>query len=709
MNSLYYRLKPLIPWSLRLAGRRWLAQRLRQRHCSWPIDPVAGESPVGWPGWPDGKQFALVLTHDIEGKSGLHKCQALAETEMRLGFRSSFNFVPEGEYVIPEPMVTSLRDKGFEIGIHDLHHDGSLYRSAGEFIKQASTINYHLQFWNAVGFRSGYMFHNLEWLQKLNVLYDSSTFDIDPFEPQPDGVRTIFPFWVPGENERGFVELPYTLPQDSTLFLLLNENSIDLWVKKLDWVASHGGMVLLNTHPDYMCFGGQSQAREYPVRFYEEFLSYVKEKYQDAYWHALPRDVASFYRKQVPHSTPRARKAVCMLVYNTYETDNRVRRYAETLAACGDEVEVIAIGDGQGVLGQIMVNGVRVHRIQQRVRDERSKWTYAWRLVRFLLVSSIYLARLHHHRRFDVVHVHNIPDFLVFAALYPKWSGARVILDIHDLVPELFADKFEASNWYVHLLKQAEKASAAFADHVIVSNHLWRDKLIRRSVPKEKCTVFLNHVDASLFYQRKRTRTDDKCIVLFPGTFQWHQGLDIAIEALGYLKEKLSKAELHLYGGGGSADTERNLVQLAERLGIKERVKFCGRLSLDQIPQVIADADLGIVPKRADSFGNEAYSTKIMEFMSQGVPVVVSRTKIDELYFNDTVVRFFESGNPKAMAEAMLEVLGNPSLRRAMVANAYEYIERHSWDTKKKEYLLLVGHEDSVDLVPEKAPALHMV
>src|SRR6202030_2732519 len=220
--------------------------------------------------------------------------------------------------------------------------------------------------------------------------------------------------------------------------------------------------------------------------------------------------------------------------------------------------------------------GVTVFRVQNRVRNERGKWTYAWRLLRFLVVSSIFMTKRHHRIKYDVVHVHNLPDFLVFAAWYPKMTGARIILDIHDIVPELFANKFDArpGNLYIALLKFIEKASAAFVDYVIVSNHLWYEKLLSRSVPKEKCSVFLNHVDPGLFYRRKRTRTDDKFIVIFPGSFQWHQGLDIAIKAFARIKEQVPNAEFHLYGVGGGGSMEIELKKLANRLGLGTNIKF---------------------------------------------------------------------------------------------------------------------------------------
>ena len=379
-----------------------------------------------------------------------------------------------------------------------------------------------------------------------------------------------------------------------------------------------------------------------------------------------------------------------MLAYTGYEYDNRVRRYAEALVARGDQVDVLALGGGNNPLGVEVISGVTLYRIQQRDFTERHKWTYAWRLLRFLWVSSMFLMRRHRRSPYDLVHVHNIPDFLVFAAWYPKWKGAKLILDIHDIVPELFANKFQtgSGDGYVRLLKAVEKASTSFVDHVIVSNHLWYETITARSVPKEKSSVFLNHVDTTIFHRRPRTRDDGQFIVLFPGSFQWHQGLDIAIEAFVKVRENVPNAELHLYGGGGG--TEEGLKALAEKLGLKECVKFCGSRPLQEIADVIANADLGVVPKRADSFGNEAYSTKIMEFMSQGVPVVVSKTKIDSYYFDDKVVQFFPSGNTEALADAIISLAKAPELRESLIANGYQYVDRNSWDVRKHDYFALV-------------------
>lgn len=301
IRRFYYTLKPYLPWRLRIAMRRVLARRLRRTTGDiWPIDPAAAARPADWPGWPQGKKFAVILTHDVEGPDGLVRCRELAEREKELGFRSSFNFIPEGTYNVSDELRQWLSTEGFEVGVHDLQHDGRLFTSKPDFTTKAQRINHYLRAWNARGFRAGFMLRNLEWLHQLNIQYDCSTFDTDPFEPQPDSAGTIFPFWMPapgsnGTEDRGYVELPYTLPQDSTLYLLHQEGTNDIWREKLEWVAGHGGMVLLNVHPDYLHFRGKGPSPQRTVlEHYLDLLQFVQKRFPGAYWHALPHQVAAF-------------------------------------------------------------------------------------------------------------------------------------------------------------------------------------------------------------------------------------------------------------------------------------------------------------------------------------------------------------------------------------------------------------------------------
>lgn len=300
-SDFYYLLKPFIPRSVQITiRRRFVRNKLASCAAVWPIHERAAKLPVGWRGWPDGKEFALLITHDVETAKGQEKCYDLAKLDSEMGFRSSFNFVPEG-YAVSDSLRHDLVKHGFEVGVHGLNHRGNLYANRRKFVTSAARINAYLKQWQSSGVRTPSMYHNLDWIGELNIEYDSSTFDTDPFEPQPGGMETIFPFWIgKGQPEGAYVELPYTLPQDFTLFVLMKERTIDIWKKKLDWIAKKGGMALLVTHPDYMSFGKKKRrADQYPSEFYAEFLDYVKKRYEGLYWHVLPRDMASFWKEKM--------------------------------------------------------------------------------------------------------------------------------------------------------------------------------------------------------------------------------------------------------------------------------------------------------------------------------------------------------------------------------------------------------------------------
>ncbi len=696
-NSLYYSVKPLVPRSIRWAVRRSFALRKRAavKHC-WPIMPGSEHPPEGWTGWPDGKKFAFVLTHDVEGSEGVAKCRQLMEMERQLGFRSSFHFIPEGPYQVTRQLRDDLTGAGFEVGVHDLHHDGKLFQSRGGFLQKAARINHYLKEWGSVGFRAGFMLHNLDWLRDLNITYDLSTFDADPFEPQPDNCNTIFPFWISKGGDSGYVELPYTLPQDSTMFLLLQEKTLSIWIEKLDWIARHGGMALVNVHPDYMDFDGSSDlSHTYPAALYGQFLEHVRQKYADSFWHPLPRELAAF-AAPLRLKPPRKPRRICMVAYSDYSTDARVARYAEALAERGDEVDVVALATSVAKSRPTTINGVKLFCIQERKsKGEKSALSYLLPILRFLMASSFWLFRNHWRRPYDVVHVHNMPDFLVLAALYPRCAGARVILDIHDIVPEFYASKFNATTGSrtIGCLKWVERISARLADHVIVSNHLWHGKYSVRTGTVGNSSVFINNVDSKNFAPRVRARSDGKFIILFPGGLQWHQGIDIALRAFKNISSQVSDTEFHIYGDG---NVKEDLIRLSRSLELEDKVRFFNPIPVREISAIMSNADLGIVPKRADSFGNEAYSTKIMEFMSVGVPVIVSDTKIDRFYFDDSVVRFFPSGDDEALAAAMLQLIRDKPLRQRMVERALDYAARNSWSSRKTEYLNLVDSLCSV-------------
>jgi hypothetical protein len=304
----YYALKPLIPRPVQLAlRRRYVQVQAANAFPSWPIERtivdiakafVAGsvEANGGRPvdriaPWPDGNRCAFVITHDVEWDAGLRHAPAILELERRLGFVSSWNLVPE-RYPIDWGIVALLRDGGGEIGIHGLKHDGRLFESKRMFSSRLAKVEGYARAWGAVGFRSPSTLRNARWMEAMRFEYDSSFPDTDPYEPQPGGCCSVWPYFL-----GRMVELPLTMPQDHTLFEILGHGDLGLWKTKVDWLADAGGLILINVHPDYM----MSEVR---MREYERFLVWMWER--DSVWHAHPKDVAQWWRDRDGSSLSRS-------------------------------------------------------------------------------------------------------------------------------------------------------------------------------------------------------------------------------------------------------------------------------------------------------------------------------------------------------------------------------------------------------------------
>ena len=364
-------------------------------------------------------------------------------------------------------------------------------------------------------------------------------------------------------------------------------------------------------------------------------------------------------------------------------------RYAEALAQRGDDVEVFALRR-PGTSRTEVLSGVRVHRLQGRQFNERGRFSYLWRIVLFLTRALFHVSKSDLQQKYDLVHVHSVPDFLVLSALVPRLRGTPVVLDIRDVLPEFYASKFGASGNSLgfRFLCLVERLSARFAAHVIVANHAWQQRLLSRSVKSGKCTVMLNVPDRSIFVRNPKTGSiRDRFLLIYHGTLNWHQGLDIAVRAFARIKDLAPKADFHIYGDGPS---KPELLALIRKLHLENRVAVHDRRPVREISAVLETANLGIVPKRKDDFGNEAFSTKILEFMAMGVPVIVSDTKVDLDYFDSSVVRFFRGEDEADLAHCMLDLIQNPGERQILVERAAEFVANNDWALAKEQYFSLV-------------------
>jgi glycosyltransferase involved in cell wall biosynthesis len=718
-SRLYYRFKPYLPWRLRIAARRVVARAQRRRSAStWPINELAGRLPSAWPGWPHGKKFAFVLTHDVESGIGLEKCRQLMALEMDLGFRSSFNFIPEGDYRVSAALREELASHGFEVGVHDLRHDGKLYWRREDFPENARSINSYLKDWGAHGFRSGFMLHDRECLNGLAIEYDASTFDTDPFEPQPEGVNTIFPFWVPRSDGGGYVELPYTLPQDSTMFLVLQEKSPDIWKRKLDWIVRRGGMALVNVHPDYTSFGrGKTGIAEYPVALYEQFLAYVREHYDGAYWNALPRETARWYRdtcvngQRSRHERPRVdfdshtevvrkeslkgRRAAVVL-YSYYASDPRPRRESEALQRAGMEVEVICLRNDSANPWREVLNGVDVSQVPLK-RRRSGKLVYVLQYNWFLLCALCVLSVRNFKRRYDLVHVHNMPDFLVFSALLPRLTGAKVILDLHDPMPELFRSIYSLpeDHYIVRWLKKMERRSIAFADLVLTPNLAFKDLFTSRSCPAGKIETLMNSPETAIFDPRKYPHVnghavkDKPFVLMYHGLIVERHGLDLAIRAVARLRARIPGLRLRLYGE--PTDYSKKMLELVRELKLEDVVEARGVKPLEEIARDISQIDLGVIPNRLSSFTQINFPTRIFEYLAMHKPVLVPVTRGISDYFRPDEIVYFEPGNVESLAAQIEWAYQNPAALAECLQKGRAIYENHNWNHEEKRLVSLVG------------------
>lgn len=284
----YYYLRPFIPLKLRQFLQ---SKRTIQYQEDWYVTEKLLTEYVKYLGyekfnfykkniWPDHKQAALVLTHDVETEEGFNYIPKVIELEKKHGFVSSWNIVPH-LYPIKNHILELIKNAGHEIGIHGYNHDGKLYFSKKIFTKRSLYINEAIKKYNAIGFRNPAVHRNLLWQQDLDIAYDSSCFDVDPFQPMPGGTSSIWPFKV-GK----FIELPYTLPQDHVIWIQLQKQNNEIWEKKSDWLYKNNGMILIITHPDYIMLNDN-------YKKYEELLIYFKTLQN--VWHTLPKDMATFW------------------------------------------------------------------------------------------------------------------------------------------------------------------------------------------------------------------------------------------------------------------------------------------------------------------------------------------------------------------------------------------------------------------------------
>ncbi len=366
-----------------------------------------------------------------------------------------------------------------------------------------------------------------------------------------------------------------------------------------------------------------------------------------------------------------------IIAYTEYRHDGRVKRHAEALAQRGDHVDVICL-DPAGSLNGVNILGLGIPRYRGA-----SRRSYISNYVRFFVRATALAARMSVRRRYDLAIACTMPDAVVLCTLPLRLTGTKVILDVHDTMPELYRDKFGGRRGALgaRLLMFEERLSAAFADRILAVHEPHRRRLVRSGIEQRKIHVVMNSPDSRIFNDRALgSRRDRHFTMICHGTLTRRLGLDVAIKAVALLRDRIPPLRLKIVGDG---DYRSEAIAIATALGLSDRVSFMDPVPIEELPQVLAEASVGLVPNRASSATHLMLPVKLLEYAALGIPSIAPRLQTIERYFDSDCLRYFEPDNETSLAQAISDLYHDPELRRSMAVKCRSVACRVSWETQR--------------------------
>jgi glycosyltransferase involved in cell wall biosynthesis len=397
---------------------------------------------------------------------------------------------------------------------------------------------------------------------------------------------------------------------------------------------------------------------------------------------------------RAPDRAARPPRPVLMIVHSYYDEDPRVRREAEAVVATGRPVTILGLRrPGEPTRGELA--GVAIQRLDVQRHQGAGLVTYLAEYGAFLLRAGWAAVRAHRRQRFALVQVASLPDYLVFAALPLKLVGVPVVLDLHEAMPEFFRSRFpKATNPIAHrLLLIQERLSIAVSTATITVNEAMRDRLVGLGVTPAKLSVVINSPSLRRFdrssHPERAFRADGRLRLIYTGGLTPTYEVDVAIRAVAALATDRADLDvcMDVYGRG---DTEPALRESAVSLGVEDRIRFHGRIPIDDVPGVVAQADIGIAPTRRDEFTDLSLSTKVFEYAAMGKPAVVTRLPLVEATFPDGAVATYVPGDHRSMADAIASIADDEVARAAAATAAFAIVQSLSWDVQSRAYVDLL-------------------
>ena len=382
---------------------------------------------------------------------------------------------------------------------------------------------------------------------------------------------------------------------------------------------------------------------------------------------------------------------IAIVVHAVYPGDPRIRRQADALTDAGHQVDVFALR-APDEAPEESIGPLRVIRLPVN----RGFTSFAGHMAEYLAFAGMAtwrLTREHRRRRYQLVQVATVPDFLAFAAAPIKLAGVPLLLDLHEDMPELFRDRFAHPllRPLMPLVTGSTRAAAAMADELITVHEPLRQLSIERGVPPDKISVVMNSADARVFdparHPRRQFMEDGELRLIHHSALQRIYGLEVAVEAVAMIDPADIPLRLDVYGDGPHA---AQVAATVERTGTADRVHLHGRVALEQLPELLAGADIGLVPSLPEPYLQYSLSTKLLEYAAMGVPTIASDLATFRSHFNDEAIRYVPGGDPGALAAAIRELASDPAGAARLGAEAHRQAAGYAWSLQAEHYLAIV-------------------
>ena len=381
-----------------------------------------------------------------------------------------------------------------------------------------------------------------------------------------------------------------------------------------------------------------------------------------------------------------SKKYICMIVYTLYPFDARVRREAETLSTLDDiDVTVLCLKEKK-IKRSYQIESVNITELNASKYTGNSKTAYIFSYLFFSFLAFFYCSKLFFNKKIDIVHIHNMPNFLVFSAVIPKLFGKKLILDMHDSLPDTFSCKFGSNNAILFkILCFEEKISAWLSNRIICVNDVQKEVTVNRGINQKKIFVSMNVPDHKKFLAIEKTKeTLNKCRALkivYHGTLTKRLGIDLAVDAVKKLTKQIPGIEFHIWGRGDYAPV------LQEENSKSNFIFLHDSIPIEKLPEALSMMDIGIIPNRKNIATELMLPVKLMEYFTLGIPVVAPKLKAIEHYFSDDMISFYDPENIESMAKAILEIYKNDERKKIQQVKAKEFLEIYGWETQSIDFL----------------------